>query len=662
MACIQTILRGLFLMASLFVSPSHRILQINGNNNLRLRKRSICHVYKHSYQRFRSQQPHITRTKPGNRATLKSLSTPPTRPLPSNLIDTALRAADAAGEILRSHFRQPIPVDFKSDQSPVTQADRLAEAAICDIIRKAFPDHTIIAEESSPDLNREVPGFAWVIDPLDGTRAFICGRPTFTTLIGVLRDGIPIVGVINQPITNERWLGVQGKQTTLNGRPVSVQARSPLSACIVQATTPEMFLGIDSVKFRKVTNVARNVVYGGDGYAYGLLSSGCGDVIFEADMRVWDFLPLVPVVEGAGGALVDWYGGTLELHSDGHVIATASPDVLNEMLEILEVTEEIGLYPGTIQVSSNPAVAANGLPDDPGEGHMESMTGFGRQIVERNGYVVNVQVKSVNTRFCEVQLRGAGFLSTFESQMVSIVKKIAVRGRITVIVDIQFPGRLNSRKLPIAVDEDAVREVSNLLKVVGKAAGVGEPSISDVLKFSEVFERSDNAKALDEILPIVKDAIIVATEDMCSSRRREGALLEEDIVKRTRKISNVLNEIEQRSKGRIDQEKARLTKILDAVVEREMSSARIEAEVTLFADRVDFTEELVRLRSHVRLFELTIIGSGEPIGQRLTFLLQEMNREANTLTVKASDAPVSHLVVLIKEEIEKIREQCSNIR
>lgn len=650
-------------MTILFVSQSCRTLNITHDCNLRLQKRSTCHSRRQSYPRFRTQPSCCTTpTDPASTNSTNSLSSPPTRPLPSNLIDTALKAADAAGKVLRSHFRQPIPVDFKSDQSPVTQADRLAEAAICDIIREAFPDHTIIAEETSPNIKKKVPGFAWVIDPLDGTRAFVCGRPTFTTLIGVLRDGVPIVGVVDQPITNERWLGVQGMQTTLNGHPVSVRPRSPLSACIVQATTPEMFLGIDSVKFRKVSNAARNVVYGGDGYAYGLLSCGCGDVIFEADMRVWDFLPLVPVVEGAGGTMVDWYGGALALQSDGHVIATASPDVLNELLEVLEVTEEIGLYPGTIQVSSNPAVSTNGLPKDPGEGHMESMTGFGRQIVERDGYVVNVQVKSVNSRFCEVQLRGVGFLSTFESQMVNIVKKLAVRGRITVSVDIQMPGRLNSRKLPIAVDEEAVREVASLLRVVGKTAGVGEPSVSDVLKFSEVFERSDSARAVNEILPIVKDAIIVATEDMRASRRREGALLEEDIVKRTRKISNILNDIEQRSQGRIAQEKARLTRLLDAVVEREMSAARIEAEVTLFADRVDFTEELVRLRSHVHLFELTIIGSDEPIGQRLTFLLQEMNREANTLGVKASDAPISHLMVLVKEEIEKMREQCGNIR
>lgn len=648
-------------MTVLFVAPSQRLLHTG--LNLRLRKHSVCRLKKRPFQHFIPRPSCcITPTDPTRTNSEATLSTPPTRPLPPNLVETALKAADAAGEILRSHFREPIPVDFKSDQSPVTQADRLAEAAICDIIRNAFPDHAIVAEESSSDFDYELPGFAWVIDPLDGTRAFVCGRPTFTTLIGVLRDGIPIIGVIDQPVTKERWVGIQGQQTTLNGRPVSIRQRSPLSACIVQATTPEMFLGIDAVKFRKVIQKSRNVVYGGDGYAYGLLSCGCGDVIIEADMRVWDFLPLVPVVEGAGGTMADWAGAGLGIQSDGRVIAAASPDVFNEILEILEITRDIGLFPGPTQVSENPAVAVNGLPKDPGEGHMESMTGFGRQIVERDGYIVSVQVKSVNSRFCEVQLRGTGFLSTFEADMVNIVKKLAIRGRITVSVDVQFPGRLSARKLPVAVDEDAVREVSNLLRIVGRTAGLGEPSVSDVLQFSEVFERSDNVKAVNEILPIVKDAIIVATEDMRASRRREGAILEEDIVKRTRKISSILSDIEQRSQGRVKQEKARLTKLLDAIVDREMSSARIEAEVTLFADKVDFTEELVRLRSHVHLFELTILGSDEPIGQRLIFLLQEMNREANTLAVKASDAPVSHLMVLVKEEIEKIREQSVNIR
>lgn len=589
-------------------------------------------------------------------------ASPTTIPLPTGLVKTALEAADAAGNILRAHFRQSVPVEFKSDSSPVTRADKLTEAAICDVIRGSFPDHTIIGEESSSEFDPETPGYVWVIDPLDGTRAFVCGRPTFTTLIGVLHNGEPVVGVIDQPVLKERWVGIRGRRTTLNGHPVSVRQNLPLSSCIVQATTPEMFIGIDAIKFRKVSQNAKNVVYGGDGYAYGLLSCGSGDVIIEADMHVWDYLPLVPVIEGAGGIMSDWAGSSLSLHSDGRVIAAASRDVINEIYEILGVTKDIGLFPGQMQVSANPAVAMNGLPKDPGEGHMESMTGFGRHSLDKDGYSISVQVKSVNSRFCEVQIRGVGVLPAFESQMVNMVKKLVVRGKITVNVEIRFGEQDTARKVAIAVDEAAVREVSSLLRTVARTAGLGEPSLSDVLGFSEVFERADNGKTVSEALPLVREAIIQATEDMRASRRREGALLEEDIVQRTRKISNVLKDIEGRARGRVEYEKARLNRLLDSVVDRDLLTSRMETEVTLFADKTDFTEELVRLRSHVQLFEMTILGSHEPIGQRLTFLLQEMNREANTLSVKASDAPISHLMVLVKEEIEKMREQCVNIR
>ena len=160
---------------------------------------------------------------------------------------------------------------------------------------------------------------------------------------------------------------------------------------------------------------------------------------------------------------------------------------------------------------------------------------------------------------------------------------------------------------------------------------------------------------------VAKRAVAGAMSDLLKSRRREGALLEADMMGRTRNIANLAADIGQRADGRVTAERARLTRLVDALSERELADSRVEAEVTLFADKVDFSEEVVRLRAHVQVFELTFLGVDEPVGARLTFLLQEMLREANTLAAKAADAPVAHLAVLIKEEVEKLREQCANI-
>lgn len=589
--------------------------------------------------------------------------TPPSESFLDQLLVTVHEAVDAAGVILDRYFRQPIPVDYKEDTSPVTQADRLTEAAVREVIRAAFPDHVIIGEESGDAIDSVQSHYVWVIDPIDGTRAFICGRPTFTTLIAVLLNGFPIIGVISQPTSKQRWVGVIGRQTTLNGKPVAVRPRAQLASCILQATTPDMFVGLDGVLFRRVSRRARNVVYGGDSYAYALLASGCGDIVVEADLKAWDFLALVPVVEGAGGIMTDWGGSTLALESDGRVIAASSPTVFEEIITQLAIAEEEHwLVPHAVQVSESLAIPGPVLPEDPGLGHVESMTGFGITALEKNGYSVRVQVRSVNARYCEVQIRGIGSLSSYELDLINVVKTLAKRGRITVNVDIALADNGKRQKVGLSVDWGAVNEVKTLLDGIGTATGASQASVSDVLRFSEVLVKQDSGIIANDVFPIVKEAIVKATEDMCVSRRREGAVLEEDVMKRTRKIAHVLEDLSKRAQGRVEAERSRLSKILDSVVDRDISAPRLETEVTIFADRVDFSEEITRLQSHVMVFEMTFLGSDEPIGQRLIFLLQEMHREANTVGAKAFDSAISHLAVLMKEEIEKIREQCNNIR
>lgn len=638
----------------------------------------------------------------------------PDDPPLDDLITTAEEAADAADKVLLQYFRDRVPVDYKSDNSPVTLADKEAEAAIRKVISEKFPNHGFIGEESTGPINLdyESKGYEWVIDPIDGTRAFVCGRPTFVTLISVLYNGGPIVGVISQCVTGERWVGALGKQTTLNGNPIEcetnavskfgadgeddvedddIEAEKTLSKCILQATTPEMFKGLDRLLFGRISKMMKNVVYGGDGYSYALLATGCGDVIMEADMKPWDYMALVPVVEGAGGYMCDWSGAPLTVLNDGRVLASSSYRAAELILRIVKVGEdELGLNAGTNQVSRNLAVntSVSALPEDPGPGFVQSMTGFGRAIVQRGSRFVRAQISSLNARHCEVSIKGARSMSSHEAELVALVKKIAVRGRLSVSLDLDYSNsgppkgkkeEKNSkngspsldnpssdfkkeRRLNIMVDEQAVIDARKILDQVTKAGNLSSgPSVSDILQFSEIFIRREPTMSTSEILPLVREAIIKAMDELIVARRREGAILEEDILRRTRKISNILDTLVQIPPGRVDRERERLKKILESH-SVDVTTPRMETELSIFADKVDFSEEVVRLRAHIEAFEIIFVGSDEPIGQRLGFLIQEMYREAHTMSSKASDAAVSHLCVLIKEEIEKIREQINNIR
>ncbi len=241
--------------------------------------------------------------------------------------------ADAAGKVVAHYFRQPIGFESKADASPVTIADRDAEIAMRALIADAVPDHGILGEEL-PTVN---PGaeFTWVLDPIDGTKSFITGKPTFGTLVALARHGTPILGVIDQPIIGERWIGAAGKATTFNGAPARVRPCAALDRAILYATSPHMFKGADLAAFERVRARVQHPLYGADCYAYGLLASGHTDVVVEADLKPYDYAALVPVVEGAGGIITDWDGKPLTLSSDGRVVAAGDPAIHAQALAIL---------------------------------------------------------------------------------------------------------------------------------------------------------------------------------------------------------------------------------------------------------------------------------------------------------------------------------------
>ena len=230
----------------------------------------------------------------------------------------AVDLADAAGAVIRPYFRQPLAVDDKADKSPVTIADRNAEAAMRRLIAARCPEHGIVGEEYGPE--REDAEFVWVLDPIDGTKSFISGVPLFGTLIALARYGTPIVGIIDQPISRERWIGAVDRPTTFNGAPAACRACPDLAQATVFSTSPDMFKGPDAAAHTRVAAAVKLVRFGADCYAYGLLAGGFIDLVIEASLKPYDFSAMVPIVAGAGGVASDWRGAPLSLASDGRVL------------------------------------------------------------------------------------------------------------------------------------------------------------------------------------------------------------------------------------------------------------------------------------------------------------------------------------------------------
>ena len=234
------------------------------------------------------------------------------------LLAFAQHLADAAGEVIRPYFRKPLAVHDKPDLSPVTAADRTAEAAMRRLIETRFPEHGMLGEEFGRE--REHAELLWVLDPIDGTKSFISGVPLFGTLIALTHEGRPILGIIDQPISRERWVGAGGRPTTLNGAAIRSRPCPLLSAATLFATTPDMFAGEDAAAFARVSAAVKLVRFGADCYAYGLLATGFVDLVLEASLKPYDFCAMVPVVEGAGGVATDWRGADLDLASDGRIL------------------------------------------------------------------------------------------------------------------------------------------------------------------------------------------------------------------------------------------------------------------------------------------------------------------------------------------------------
>ncbi|XP_038900317.1 bifunctional phosphatase IMPL2, chloroplastic [Benincasa hispida] len=225
--------------------------------------------------------------------------------------EVANRVADAAGEVIRKYFRQKFEIIDKADFSPVTVADQAAEESMVSVILKNFPSHAIYGEEKGWRCKENSADYVWVLDPIDGTKSFITGKPLFGTLIALLYRGKPILGIIDQPVLRERWIGLNGRRTTLNGQNVSTRTCSDISQAYLYTTSPHLFSGEADEAFARVRNKVKVPLYGCDCYAYALLASGFVDLVIESGLKPYDFLSLIPIIKGADGEITDWKGDEL---------------------------------------------------------------------------------------------------------------------------------------------------------------------------------------------------------------------------------------------------------------------------------------------------------------------------------------------------------------
>lgn len=249
----------------------------------------------------------------------------------------ALRLADAARRETLGLWASGCDVEDKSGGGPfdpVTEADRAAERAMRALIEQEYPDHGITGEEfgAKPGLGP----YRWSLDPIDGTRSFTCGLPTWVTLISLLEDDVPIVGVIDAPCLDERYIGSNG-EAWLHGRgavtPLQASQCKSLSHARLSTTDPGLFSSAEAEAFEQVRTLARTVRYGHDGYAYARLAAGTIDLVIEAGLNEHDYQALIPVVRGAGAIFGDWRGS--EDFSSGKVIAAASPELYQAAVAII---------------------------------------------------------------------------------------------------------------------------------------------------------------------------------------------------------------------------------------------------------------------------------------------------------------------------------------
>ncbi len=292
---------------------------------------------------------------------------------------------------------------------------------------------------------------------------------------------------------------------------------------------------------------------------------------------------------------------------------------------------------------------------------ISSMTGFGRGRAAVDGITALVELKSVNSRFCEISVRLPRTLSEKEVDIQNLIKQVIPRGRISVFVQVERTGGLEN---PVAVHFEAAKTYYDLLEDLRRRLNLEDTvGLDDILRFPEVLDKPESSdEDVEAIWSAVKQSLDDAIDELRAMRLREGEALLADLVGRLNDIEAELSAVNAAAPERIAAARVKMQdRLAELIGEERVDNDRLEMEIALLADRLDVNEEAVRLGSHLQLFR-EALESAEPIGRRLNFISQEINREINTIGSKANDSTIAHHVVRMKEELEKIREQVENVQ
>lgn len=286
------------------------------------------------------------------------------------------------------------------------------------------------------------------------------------------------------------------------------------------------------------------------------------------------------------------------------------------------------------------------------------MTGYGKGSSSKNKILAEVEIKSVNSRFFETFLKIPSILSTFDYEIKEFVKSKVQRGKLNIVIHFKKDGVENGF---LSVDKNKLLNQIELIKKIKKTSGIKEDIKLDHLMSSKEIFTTQEVELSKTEFEIVKSALSKAIDKLVLMKKKEGAELSRDLDSRIERINKTVLEIEKEFRKSINEHHAKLKqRISELIGNAEINEDRLNLELALIADRADITEECVRLKSHLKFFKDTLKNENEP-GKKLNFLCQEMNRETNTISSKSVSTSIVHSSVLIKEEIEKIREQIQNI-
>lgn len=290
---------------------------------------------------------------------------------------------------------------------------------------------------------------------------------------------------------------------------------------------------------------------------------------------------------------------------------------------------------------------------------INSMTGFGYGTYTENGMVATAEIRSVNNRYNEINIKIPKILANRENEIKDIIRERISRGKIN--LTISFNKELESN-IPIKINTNALKSYVKLLNEVRKAAKIKEQiKLSHILNFSDIYEFEENTESDVFAWNLASKALDIAIAELQKMRSNEGNFLMQDLLSRISKMEESIQEIERISKERIPIERQKITEKVQQLLNNiPVDENRLELEIILLIDKLDVTEECIRFKSHINFFRESLNDTAES-GKKLNFLVQEMNREINTIGSKANSAEISHIVVYVKEELEKIREQLQNI-